>query len=128
MIAPALPVDELERQTAVQSLNLLDSPVDERFDRLTRLAQNVFNVPIALISLVEGERVWFNSRRGMTEKETPRDISFCGHTILQDGVFHIPDTQKDPRFADNPLVVTEPHVRFYVGAPLTSSDGYRVGT
>jgi len=128
MMESALPVDELERQAAVQSLNLLDSPVDERFDRLTRLAQNVFNVPIALISLVDGKRVWFNSRQGVTENETPRDISFCGHAILQDGFFHIPDTQKDPRFADNPLVVNEPHVRFYVGTPLTSSDGYRVGT
>ena len=128
MIEPALPVDELERQAAVQSLDLLDSPVEERFDRFTRLAQNVFDVPIALISLVDGERVWFKSHQGMAETEAPRDVSFCGHTILQDGFLHVPDARKDPRFAESPLVTDEPHVRFYVGATLTSSDGYPVVT
>jgi GAF domain-containing protein len=128
MQTPALPPDEAERLTALQALNILDTPPEARFDRITRLAARLFDVQIALVSLVDANRQWFKSCYGLEERETGRDISFCGHAILQPETMIVPDALVDPRFADNTLVTHEPHIRFYAGQPLNSSDGHRVGT
>lgn len=94
------------------------------------MAQRIFNVPIAIVSLVDENRQWFKSCAGLDSniKETQRDISFCGHAILDDEIFIIPDSHQDERFADNPLVINEPHIRFYAGCPLRFTDGSRLGT
>jgi len=125
---PPIPMDEAERQKALDDLRLLDTPGEERFDRIVRLAQTVFHTPIAYIALVDRNRQWFKSKIGMTTDETTRDISFCGHTILQDGPLIVPDALQDYRFACNPTVVGEPFIRFYAGQPLRGPSGYRVGT
>ena len=107
---------------------MLDTAPEERFDRLTRLAQDMFHAPIALVTLVDEDRQWFKSNQGLGVGETTRDVAFCAHAILDDQVFVIPDAKADPRFADNPLVTGDPDIRFYAGAPLSTSDGYAVGT
>jgi phosphoribosyl 1,2-cyclic phosphodiesterase/DNA-binding response OmpR family regulator len=122
-----VPADEAARLRALHDAGILDSPAEERFDRITRLARRVFDVPIALISLVDTERQWFKSRQGIDAAETPREISFCAHAIHDDRVFLVPDTLTDPRFADNPAVTGDPRVRFYAGRPV-HVDGRRVGT
>ena len=118
MLEPPLPPDEAMRLAALRSLNILDTPAEERFDRITRLAQRLFDVPIALVSLVDTNRQWFKSCQGLDASETPRSISFCGHAILEDGPLIIEDATKDQRFADNPLVTGPPDIRFYTGQPL----------
>lgn len=128
MKSPAKPADEQNRLDSLHALHLLDSSPEERFDRLTRLARRLFDVPIALISLVDAERQWFISTSGIDIKQTPRDISFCGHTILSEGCMAVPDTTKDERFHDNPLVTGEQHIRFYAGCPLIMTDGTKLGT
>jgi diguanylate cyclase (GGDEF)-like protein len=128
MHAPQIPDNEQQRLNSLQELNVLDTPPEERFDRVTRLAKSLFQVPIALVSLVDENRQWFKSCFGVDASETGRDISFCGHAILQDGVFVIEDASKDERFDDNPLVTGDPNIRFYAGYPLTSHDGYNLGT
>jgi PAS domain S-box-containing protein len=128
MLKPKFPTNEAERLQALKDLGLLDTPPEERFDRITRLAQKLFQVPIALVSLVDGDRQWFKSRQGLDATETPRDVSFCGHAILGDDVFYVPDAMRDPRFADNPLVTSEPKVRFYAGAPLRVGPDLPMGT
>jgi diguanylate cyclase (GGDEF)-like protein len=128
MQAPKIPENEKERLSSLQSLNILDTPPEERFDRVTRLAKSLFKVPIALVSLVDENRQWFKSCFGIDASESGRDISFCGHSILQDDVFVVEDATKDERFRDNPFVTNEPHIRFYAGYPLTSHDGYNLGT
>lgn len=128
MQAPEVPADEIERLEALIALGLLDSPVEERFDRVTRLACALFSVPIALVCLVDSDRQWFKSRQGLAAAETARDISFCAHAISSDAPFVVADALDDPRFADNPLVVGAPHIRFYAGIPLLSRKGLRVGT
>jgi len=129
MKTPDIPADETARLQALQSMHLLDSDREERFDRFTRLARRLFTVPIALVSLVDAERQWFKSAQGMDEvTETSRDISFCGHAILRPQAMLVPDTLLDERFADNPLVVGAPHVRFYAGRPLRGPSGHPVGT
>ena len=125
---PDIPQDEIARLNALRSLNILDTPSEERFDRLTRLTKRIFGVPIALVSLIDENRQWFKSSVGLKVNETPRDISFCGHAIHGDDVFIIPDATKDQRFADNPLVLNEPNIRFYAGYPLKSLDGSKLGT
>jgi phosphoribosyl 1,2-cyclic phosphodiesterase/DNA-binding response OmpR family regulator len=122
-----VPADEEARLRALHDAGILDSPAEERFDRITRLARRVFDVPIALVSLVDAERQWFKSRQGIDAAETPREISFCAHAIHDDRVFLVPDTLTDPRFADNPAVTGDPRVRFYAGRPV-HVDGRRVGT
>lgn len=124
----AIPDNEASRLHALRSLSVLDTPEEERFDRLTRMARRMFRVPVALVSLVDENRQWFKSRDGLAVCETPRDISFCGHAIHADDIFLINDAQQDPRFADNPLVTGEPHVRFYAGCPLRTADGHKIGT
>ncbi|MDH3445773.1 MAG: CHASE domain-containing protein, partial [Deltaproteobacteria bacterium] len=128
MVVPAFPSDESERVEALHASGLLDTPTEERFDRITRLAQRFFNVPIAIISLVDRDRQWFKSRQGLDVCETDREISFCGHAILGSEVFVIPDATRDERFRDNPLVTDEPHIRFYAGYPISTAEGSRIGT
>jgi signal transduction histidine kinase len=128
MRPPALPIDESERLAALQALHLLDTPAEERFDRVTRLAARLFDVPIALVTLVDADRQWFKSCVGLDVSETGRDVSFCGHAILDDAVFLVADALSDERFTDNPLVTGAPHIRFYAGIPLQSRAGYRIGT
>ena len=128
MITPALPVDEKERIAELNSLGILDTPAEARFDRITRTATRLFDVPIALISLVDTNRQWFKSCQGVTERETSRDISFCGHAILEDKILNVPDAHRDPRFADNPLVTKENGIRFYAGCPLLGPGGRKIGT
>lgn len=128
MIEPAIPSNEAQRLQALLDLDILDTPAEERFDRITRLAQELLQVPIALISLIDSDRQWFKSRQGLDASQTPRGVSFCGHAILGTDVFCIPDATRDSRFADNPLVTGAPNVRFYAGAPLQVSDGIAVGT
>ncbi len=128
MQSPSLPANEAPRLQALRVRGLLDTPPEERFDRLTRMASRLFDVPIALVSLIDAERQWFKSRQGLDVCETARDVSFCGHAILAADLFVVPDASADARFADNPLVQGAPHIRFYAGAPLSSADGYRLGT
>ena len=128
MQEPKQPVDEAQRLEALRALSILDTLPEERFDRLTRLAKRLFGVPIALVSLVDDHRQWFKSRQGLEASETPRDISFCGHAVLGDDIFLVPDASKDDRFFDNPLVTDDPHIRFYAGCPLTLPGGSRPGT
>lgn len=128
MDKPTLPENESVRLETLRSLNLLDTQAEESFDRVTRLAQHIFKVPIALISLVDEHRQWFKSCVGLNVNETPRDISFCGHAILGDKPLIINDTLEDPRFLDNPLVTGQPNVRFYAGHPITLSGGMCIGT
>jgi len=128
MIEPEIPDNENQRLASLCDLDLLDTRSEERFDRYTRIAQRYFGTSIVLISLVDARRQWFKSRQGLDACETSRDISFCGHAILGNEIFYIPDTLKDPRFADNPLVTGPPHIRSYVGAPLHAPDGQRIGT
>lgn len=128
MKKPATPINEADRLKTLHSLEILDTSAEERFDRLTRLAQRMFDVPIALVSLVDQDRQWFKSAMGLNASETHRDISFCGHAILGDEIFNIPDASKDQRFADNPLVTDAPNIRLYVGCPLKALDGHKMGT
>ena len=128
MKTPDIPPDEHARLAELRSLNVLDTIAEERFDRLTRMAKRLFGVDVALVSLVDESRQWFKSCAGMELSETPRDISFCGHAILGDGAFVIPDALQDERFADNPLVAGPPHVRFYAGCPLRGPGGRKLGT
>lgn len=107
---------------------MLDTPAEERFDRITRIAKRHFGLPIALVSLVDTDRQWFKSNQGLDATETPRSLSFCGHAILGEDIFHVPDALEDRRFRDNPLVTGKPNIRFYAGAPLHAPSGERVGT
>jgi diguanylate cyclase (GGDEF)-like protein len=128
MQAPAKPADESTRIDTLRALNILDTAPEERFDRLTRLAKRLFGVPIALVSLVDEERQWFKSAQGLEAAETPRDISFCGHAILGEDIFMVPNAALDVRFHDNPLVVDNPNIRFYAGCPLKVANGSKLGT
>lgn len=128
MLAPIKPANEAVRIQALHGLNVLDSAPEERFDRLTRLAKRLFNVPIALVTLVDKDRQWFKSCVGLDVNETPRDVSFCGHAILQDELLLVPDAKQDKRFHDNPLVTGEPNIRFYAGYSLTVPNGNKMGT
>lgn len=128
MQEPAIPANEADRLDALCSLGILDTVAEERYDRITRIAQTLFAVPIALVSLVDLNRQWFKSHQGLAATETPRNISFCGHAILGDEVFVINDATRDVRFADNPLVTGELHLRFYAGVPLALQGGQKIGT
>ncbi|KFA91359.1 ATP-binding protein [Archangium violaceum] len=128
MIPPPFPPDEPRRLQALLRLGLLDTPAEERFDRIVRMAARTFRVPITLVSLVDGSRQWFKARVGLDAASTARSISFCGHAILTPDTFVVRDALEDQRFADNPLVTGEPHVRFYAGHPLHAPDGSPVGT
>ncbi len=128
MSCAPVPFDEGERLAALRHYCVLDTPPERAFDRLTHLAQNMLHTPTALISLVDADRQWFKSRIGLDVSETPRDISFCSHAVHAKDVLVVPDTQRDERFADNPLVTAGPRFRFYAGAPLITDDGFALGT
>ena len=128
MQAPPFPHDEHERVRFLRNLLILDSEPEERFDAITAYCQSRFKTEIALVSLVDTDRQWFKSACGLAARQTPRDISFCGHAILADEVLLVKDASRDPRFADNPLVTGAPFIRFYAGAPLKLSSGHNVGT
>jgi phosphoribosyl 1,2-cyclic phosphodiesterase/DNA-binding response OmpR family regulator len=122
-----LPGDEEERLAAVHRLGLLDTAEEERFDRHARIAATAFDAPIALITLIDRERQWYKAHHGFEFSETSRDMGFCSHAILGSEPLIVSDTLKDDRFAENPVVIGDPHVRFYAGVPLHSADGARVG-
>ncbi|EHH1227235.1 sensor domain-containing diguanylate cyclase [Vibrio vulnificus] len=128
MQTPEKPDNEPQRIADLHSLHILDTAAEERFDRVTRIARRLFDVPIALVSLVDEDRQWFKSCFGLNASETPRDISFCGHAILGTDTLIVEDASQDARFADNPLVTGEPHIRFYAGVPLMFEHSSCLGT
>jgi signal transduction histidine kinase len=124
---PPTPADELARLEALRRYDVLDSETEQAFDDLTALAASICGTPISLITLVDADRQWFKSRVGLDLEETPRTISFCGHAMLADGIFVVPDAGEDARFAANPLVVAGPEIRFYAGKPLMTPEGHALG-
>ncbi|HUR42263.1 MAG TPA: sensor domain-containing diguanylate cyclase [Verrucomicrobiae bacterium] len=120
--------DEKRRLDAVRALRLLDTPIEERFERITRSAKQLLQVPIVALTLVDAERQWFKSVHGLDAAETSRHDSFCGHAILGKDTFVVSDARRDERFSDNPLVTGDPWIRFYAGHPLLSADGLPLGT
>lgn len=126
MPAPIPPNDAI-RLEALHRLKILDTGAEEAFDRVTRLVANITGMPMATISFVDKDRQWFKSSVGLPAKETPRDVAFCAHAILDDELCFVPDAIKDVRFRYNPLVVEPPYIRFYVGVPLVTSDHFRIG-
>jgi two-component system, cell cycle sensor histidine kinase and response regulator CckA len=124
----SLPLTEKKRLKVLWQYEILDTVPEEVFDDLTELAARICEAPVALITLVDEDRQWFKSKVGISVSETSRDISFCSHAIKQEGLFIIPDATLDVRFARNPLVVSDPKIRFYAGAPLITPDGYALGT
>lgn len=126
-VPAAIPEDEVLRLNALHNLQILDTPREERFDRLTRIASRMFDVPTSLISLVDEDRQWFKSKQGLEANETPRHMSFCAHAVAERAPLIVPDALMDPRFAANPLVVGDPRIRFYAGVPIRAG-GQPVGT
>jgi GAF domain-containing protein len=124
----AIPDNEQRRIAALRELKILDTDAEERFDRVTRLAAALFDVPMATMSLVDEHRQWFKSRLGLSAKEGPRDSAFCAHVVYSSEPLIVPDALQDQRFADNPLVLNEPRIRFYAGYPLILDDGSCIGT
>jgi PAS domain S-box-containing protein len=127
MLEPPLPPDEERRLQVLLDLNLLDTAPEERFDRITRMAARLFDVPVALVGLLDAKRNWFKSRVGVAEREEARQVTLCAHAILQDGTMVVEDTLDDERYVDNPFVASG-QVRFYAGVPLAAPDGSKVGT
>lgn len=123
-----LPAHEEERLQALNSYQILDTLPEKQFDDITRLASIICKTPIALVGLIDGTRQWYKSIIGLDGTETERELTFCQHAIMQKEIMHVPDAMKDKRFADSPFVTGEPYVRFYAGAPLTTADGYNLGT
>jgi PAS domain S-box-containing protein len=121
-------VNEADRLAVLQALRILDTPPEEQFDALCRTARRLFDVPIAVVSLVDADRQWFKARCGLDVDETSREVAFCAHAILADGVLVVEDASRDPRFRDNPLVTGGLKIRFYAGAPLVIERDIRVGT
>ncbi len=128
MIPPPIPRNEKQRLESLHALNILDTPAEERFDRITRLAQRLFEVPIVGVSLIDEARQWFKSIQGLEQREIARSASFCAHAILSPEPLIVEDTLEDERFGGNPLVTGEPRIRFYAGQPIAAAEGGRLGT
>jgi diguanylate cyclase (GGDEF)-like protein len=128
MIEAQIPSNENERLKALHKLQLLDTPIEERFERITRLLCRLLDVPISSFTLVDEFRQWFKSIQGLTSLETPRRIAFCSHAVLSNEMLVVSDATKDERFFDNPLVTGAPYIGSYVGHRIRSSDGYSIGT
>lgn len=128
MIPAPIPADEDHRISALRQLLILDTPPEERFDRVVDFASGEFDMPIVLVSLVDSQRQWFKARVGIDACETSREDSFCGHAILSSEILVVEDALRDARFHDNPFVTGTPFVRFYAGAPLQLPGGENVGT
>jgi len=128
MKAAPIPANDAQRLQALRELLILDTPPEERFDKLVSFAASEFDMPIALISLIDENRQWFKARVGLDACETGRDVSFCGHALASSEVMVVEDAHTDERFSDNPLVTGEPFVRFYAGAPLVLPSGHVAGT
>lgn len=125
---PPEPETEEGRLEALRGLGILDTPAEERFDRITRLASALLGTPVSLVTLVDEDRQWFKSRVGVEQTETPRESSFCAHAMLDGAPMVVPNALEDDRFADNPFVAGPPHIRFYAGCPVVLPDGHAVGT
>jgi len=124
---PTLP-DEAQRLEVLAQYGILDTTAEQEYDDLTRLATYVAGTPIAMVSIIDADRQWFKSRMGTTMEQTPRELAFCAHAIAGRGLFVVPDLEKDARFADNPMVTGDAHIRFYAGMPLVSPEGHALGT
>lgn len=128
MIAAPIPANEQKRLQELYSLELLDTSYEEEFDEIVRIASKICNAPMSIVTLLDSQRQWFKAKVGMEDNETGRDVSFCGHAIMGDGVMEIPNALDDERFHDNPLVTGAPSIRFYAGMPLVTQRGYKIGT
>lgn len=120
-------LDEPARLSALRRYDVLDTPAEEPFDKITSLVRSVLKVPISAVSLIDSDRQWFKSRQGLDASETPRSVSFCSHAIQKLEPLVVADAAKDERFSSNPLVLGPPHIRSYAGAPLQTPDGYNIG-
>jgi GAF domain-containing protein len=127
-LKPPLPHNEAARLEVLRQLSLLDTPPEQEYDDLTHLAAFLCRAPMASITLIDEHRQWFKAKVGLQNSETARNISFCAHAILGSDLFIVPDATQDERFRDNPLVLGDPHIRFYAGMPLNTAEGATIGT